>query len=622
MAAAAWATDLTDIILDPTTSSGWTALGGGASGLPSGGETDFYIQGGGTPSCMSKAAWTNNVKGFMYTGGGPWTIPTDGVLLGWMLYAPAVASLATKTNGGMRSVIGSSSTAYYSYYFGGSDTLIFDSWIPVGIDANNATADATVGSPSGTESVFGVVANLPTTAGPTKGNPIGLDALRYGRHTITYTNGDGADPDNSFSLAEATANSLANRWGNIELINGAYYVQGFHSFGSGGTLCVFTDSNKTVFIRACAHNLTNDAVSTAYNRFEIINASTVVTWDNIIFQSLGTRSRGTFVVTTGTLTATSCQFVDVNTFTLLSSSTMTDCIFRRTNAITAPGSTLNGSQILAPTVAANASGLVWDVATDPDGKLDDMIFTKGTNNHHAIEFGANIPSTITLRGCDFTGFSASQNNDASIFHFKDTTGTITLNLVGCSSDVSFATSYRTDGATIVVVQDPVTFQVTVKDLDTGSAIENARVLVPVTSGVNFPYQASVTIASTGTTATVTHTTHGLATNDNVLIEGANEDEYNGAFQITVTGTNTYTYTMNGDPVDTATGTITSTMVLLNGLTNASGIITDSRTYSGNQTVNGWARKATGSPLYRQAPVTDTVNSTSGLLVTVFLQPDE
>ena len=63
MAASTWATDLTDIILEPTTSTGWTALGGGASGLPASGETDFYIQGS---NCMSKAAWTNAVKGFMY----------------------------------------------------------------------------------------------------------------------------------------------------------------------------------------------------------------------------------------------------------------------------------------------------------------------------------------------------------------------------------------------------------------------------------------------------------------------------------------------------------------------------------------------------------------------------
>ena len=154
--------------------------------------------------------------------------------------------------------------------------------------------------------------------------------------------------------------------------------------------------------------------------------------------------------------------------------------------------------------------------------------------------------------------------------------------------------------------------------------------------------------------------------------------------------------MLGDPADTATGTITATMVLLNGFTNASGVITDSRTYSAAQPVSGWVRRHTygpsytsatwteststltktgaftgfsgtflltitagtnmtpgiylatyvnandvtlpggagsadssdvaftigAKPLYRQAPVADTISATNGLSVTVFLQPDE
>src|SRR3989344_2150997 len=96
-------------------------------------------------------------------------------------------------------------------------------------------------------------------------------------------------------------------------------------------------------------------------------------------------------------------------------------------------------------------------------------------------------------------------------------------------------------STTTVVVNPVTFSVTAKDLDTGNVIENARVMVPVTSSANFPYQVVVTITSAGTTtATVTHATHGRATGDNILIAGANQDAYNGAFQITVTGAGTYT----------------------------------------------------------------------------------
>jgi hypothetical protein len=81
-------------------------------------------------------------------------------------------------------------------------------------------------------------------------------------------------------------------------------------------------------------------------------------------------------------------------------------------------------------------------------------------------------------------------------------------------------------------------------------------LIPTPSSA--PTAKSVTITSSGTTATVTHTSHGWATNDYVTIAGANESAYNGKFKITKTSANAYTYTMASDPADTATGTITAT----------------------------------------------------------------
>lgn len=69
------------------------------------------------------------------------------------------------------------------------------------------------------------------------------------------------------------------------------------------------------------------------------------------------------------------------------------------------------------------------------------------------------------------------------------------------------------------------------------------------------HTASVTIASSTVTATVTETAHGRTTGSNVKISGATESEYNGVFAITVTGVDTYTYTMLADPTGSAaTGT--------------------------------------------------------------------
>ncbi|KKN88644.1 hypothetical protein LCGC14_0245350 [marine sediment metagenome] len=73
--------------------------------------------------------------------------------------------------------------------------------------------------------------------------------------------------------------------------------------------------------------------------------------------------------------------------------------------------------------------------------------------------------------------------------------------------------------------------------------------------------SSVTITRASTTATVTHTTHGLVTGNKVVIAGANESDYNGTFVITYVDTNTYTYTVSGSPATPATGTITSSNIL-------------------------------------------------------------
>ena len=184
--------------------------------------------------------------------------------------------------------------------------------------------------------------------------------------------------------------------GNIEFFDGSYFVQGFHSWGTASNAVVLTDSNVDIFIRdSGGNNTSDDAVSTGYNRFELINASSVLTLSNVNMTALGTRARGVFVHTAGTWNYTNSVFTGVDTFTLLSSSVMTSCTFRGCNAITAPGSDLSFSKVLEPTVAADASAVVWNVNADPDTDMNDMEYSKGTNAHHAIEFGTSSPLTMT-----------------------------------------------------------------------------------------------------------------------------------------------------------------------------------------------------------------------------------
>jgi hypothetical protein len=323
----------------------------------------------------------------------------------------------------------------------------------------------------------------------------------------------------------------------------------------------------------------------------------------------------------GTFTGIGCQFTDLGTSTFAASGECSSSVWRRCDQITAPGTTLNESQIIEYVGAANTSSLVWDVNQDPDGELDNMVFdsTDSTNAVHAIEFGTNVPATMTLRGCTFTGFSATQDVNDSTFHFKDTAGTITLNLVNCTGNAG----YRTDGATINIVQDPVTTTVTAIETD-GTELQNVLVLLEASNGTgDLPYQDVVTITQTSGTATVSHTGHGLSTNQYVVIRGATQEGYNRRAQITVTDANTYTYSVPSGTVSPATGSPVSTGALVYGFTDVNGEVSDTRTLSTNQPVSGWARLGTtpGS-LYKTALLSGTVSNTTGGSFTALMISDE
>ena len=176
--------------------------------------------------------------------------------------------------------------------------------------------------------------------------------------------------------------------------------------------------------------------------------------------------------------------------------------------------------------------------------------------------------------------------------------------------------------TVNLIQAPEV-NVTCVDSSTGSAIQDVRVLMTVASGGDLPFEDSVTITSVGTTATATHSSHGLRSGLKVLISGANQNVYNGVYEITVTGTNSYTYTMTSSGTSPATGTITSTSVIIDALTGVTGIVSAApkHRYTSDQPVLVVARKGSSSPFYKQGGGTFSVVET-GLAATIFMVKDE
>ncbi len=299
-----------------------------------------------------------------------------------------------------------------------------------------------------------------------------------------------------------------------------------------------------------------------------------------------------------------------------------DTIFSDCGRIDHNGADMNGCSILTSNVAADEGAIFYDETADPDGEMDDMSFSQGASAHHAIRFGDNVPASITLRGCDFSGFSSSDDNDGSVFRFDDTTGSITLNLVGCTHDGSGFTVDDAAGVTVTVVIDPVTTIVHVDD-PAGGDLENARVLLEAEDGAgDFPFEESVTITSAAGTATVTHTTHGLDTNDIVVIRGAVEPEYNGPFQITVNTVSEYEYTITGGPSSPATGTIISSGAIISGLTDVNGDISASRTFSTDTAVKGVVRKSSAPERLKSFSMTGLIDNVIGLTINVRMVSDE
>lgn len=232
--------------------------------------------------------------------------------------------------------------------------------------------------------------------------------------------------------------------------------------------------------------------------------------------------------------------------------------------------------------------------------------------------GVTWGTWTTVSGANLSGESISPTGFRIRFRFT----------ANATSSSTLINGFYVETTTTTAAQDnnqypieQVDLKITCKDANDLSVISGVRVYLEADSGGALPYQDSVSITRSGSTATVTHTAHGLKTNDKVVIKGCNQNEYNGIQEITVTDANNYTYTVSGTPATPATGTITATSVILNTTTNVSGIATTSFEYISDQPFIGKARKGTSSPYYQSALIAGTITS-SGFSSNTFMIGDE
>jgi hypothetical protein len=585
---------------------------------------------GGAPAAESPIAYQNqlavNKKINSSTLGGIDYDPGSGALdmtaaanRLWFVKAIASDSFDLNTTFGMAVGIGSANNAFYKYNIAGSGAKlsvyneypIQGGYLITAIDPNiSAWRDGTgTGSPSLTAvDWFGVQCAF--IVGAAKAENVALDAIDIGTG-LTLTAGDGASDEGTFiSFVETDQDITTNRWGVVTGAGDAVVAHGLLTIGSA-TATEFLDLTSILTFKDGYHSAGLVGV-----KVDIQNASSIVNVGCTIIGE-GTRNgvdandtRPDFVVS-GTSGSFDCSG-DLRNHRNITLTSVCDV----------DGATLE-CQLLTQASANISNSVIKTNALTSIACLQDPTFGTTTDLHdvdfiqvgagHALEI--DTAGSYDLTNITFTGYGADTTDSAAI-DITETTGTVTLNVIGGDTP-----TYKTAGATVVIVANPVTTKLIVQNTS-GTKIQNARALVLAGATGDLPSEDTVTITRASTTATVTHTGHGLSNGDEVVIEGATQNEYNGIQTISNVTTNTYDYTVAGSPTTPATGTIKSTFVLINALTDVNGEVSDTRTFTVDQQLGGRVRKSSASPFYKTAPVVGTTSKDSGITITIVMLSDE
>lgn len=467
MVAPSYATNLTNITLAENT-TGWSALGGGGAGLSA--SPDIAVEG---TNAVDKQI-TNAEKGQEFS----FTAVTPGANEHFYVWIANTTPglINTLANRGLAMVAGNSNANLMQFHLTGSDVFkleeAFYCWVIRYVNTTNTSRPYRTiwnGTPGTTVGSVGATMFTTTTV---KGANLGVDAIRRG-NTVTVTAGDSGTPATWDAFATYAHNST-RRWGIVQPSPGGATIMGGVIWGTGATAVYSRDSNRTIAVRDTEHSLST------LSYIEFNNASSDVVWDNVGLVALGTNARGRIIVNNNApVTWKNSVLQGINTTTdggtnsVWDGDTWTGC-----NAVTAAGGSFLNTNHITPTVAADASSLIWNLATDTNNKLNGSTFSKGTNAHHAINFGASSPTSVTLTDCTFTGFNTTTNeqNDSTFFVDK-ASGTMTINIAGSGTAAANLTYKRQASSTCTVtISGSVTVTVNVKD-GSGNAIEGASVRV-------------------------------------------------------------------------------------------------------------------------------------------------
>jgi len=395
-------------------------------------------------------------------GGGTFSYDFSDVTFYFLMKDNLVESLA---NGGIQAVIGDG-TDLIGFDIAGYDVPGMDLpfyYRAFKLDCSNL--------PSGSNVTYaGVEGNLTLTAitqvgmgtlhlAKAVGNVVNsfLDRMSFGANGSYHFRINGGTSGTPETMPDVAGDDLTNGWAAVANPLGAQYVF-FCSTEWGEPTAnadaYFTASNEQWFL--LGDNSGGHAAGTGNFMFRVIgNTTDTISFviDNVSIVNTGTAAPFDFSdanITICKLDAVS--FVGLGAIALPpldgTNKYATNCIYNGCGQITSNGSDSSGSKVSGYTGASDTSAFVWNETTDPNGKLDDMEFVKGSGTTHGLELGTSVPDTINLPGTTFSGYNASNEQTDSAIYVRRTTGTVTINVAG-------SPSYKSDGAT-VVIQNPIT----------------------------------------------------------------------------------------------------------------------------------------------------------------------
>lgn len=442
MAPPLYAHDLTDVALGSLSTENWDESSD--AGYDDGGsmvdDGNLYYNGN---SCVSAQFTKDGVGTIINADAGGITIPTDGAALIHGLWAapPALASYAL---GGVRALIGTSYGDFKVYYASGSDRAPapIGGWNQYAIDPAQ-TEDAVVGSPGTAYTHIGIAISATAQA---RGNPNAVNAIRYGRCQVTFTEGEVADPAKYFDFA-LTDNLPVNKLGLLQQLESGYKQRGLQSFGTDAIPVYFKDSGVAILL-ADTPNVSSD-----FHRWEVRHDNSVVEWEAFSIKALGLNAKGNFEVIADTAEVNHkvCTFENLGTFKYGSGSTLTTTTHRNCEPVSQFGATMIGGVIDKP---INTIGVyVTDI-----GILSKYTFnSKGTG--HAVDLGtitADITKNWDNIDIDYAVSDGSTGNE-TILVSVDNGVTLTINV---ASGATTPTIYNTGTGTVTVVTNQVTLTLT------------------------------------------------------------------------------------------------------------------------------------------------------------------